>query len=67
MPKGMPVPLLGFNKNPGPSSGWGEGILVDFGAEAVWSKERRGIPRTVALDGTELPPRKHVSRIHSNP
>lgn len=31
MPKGMPVPLLGFNKNPGPSSGWGEGILVDFG------------------------------------
>lgn len=36
-------------------------------AEAVWSKERRGIPRTVALDGTELPPRKHVSRIHSSP
>lgn len=35
MPKGMPVSLLGFNKDPGPSSGWAhywdEGILVDFG------------------------------------
>lgn len=34
MPMGMPVSLLGFNKNPGPYSGWahcwGEGILVDF-------------------------------------
>lgn len=36
-------------------------------AEAVWSKERRRSPRTVALDGTELPPRKHVFIIHSNP
>lgn len=35
MPEGMPVSLLGFNKNPGPSGGcahyWGKGILVDFG------------------------------------
>lgn len=35
MPKRMPVSLLGFSKNPGPSSGWahywGEGILVDIG------------------------------------
>lgn len=36
-------------------------------AEAVWSKEKRGSPKTVALDGTELPPREHISIIHSKP
>lgn len=32
MPKGMPVSLLGFNKNPGPYSGWAH----YWGVKAFW-------------------------------